>query len=448
MNRILVVMALFAVSLAGQGGAVLTTLTNAKLEQILRGMGVEFTEDKTALIHSYAIRMKGAEMELLGPGREIRLIGGVRAAISLEKVNEWNAGRHLGRAYRDARGMAAIEDDLHLGGGVAQASVEAFLLRFGATYDSFRQYVAGPVSAVPGKAPKRVKASFGEFSLLVDEQKWKVDTTEGGVQSFKHVSGEAWVKVISERTGLPLEVLREAALANMRPQDPTVKLLRDERRTVSGRPVLLLEMRPTIKQIPFHFMGYVYGGSSGSVQVWTYTTEAMFAQQREQLMELLNGLSIADQPMPEAKKAPDAGLLTLAVEELRIQFDAKKWTSAETAEAGRFSLKHKTGDGYGLVITERVPVPLDSFPAIALENAKKADPNAKITFQEKRTVNGLEVWFLKIEAVVKGIPLSYRGYYYSGSKGAVQLLTFTSAGLMGEYESDFMALLNGLRKGE
>ena len=166
------------------------------------------------------------------------------------------------------------------------------------------------------------------------------------------------------------------------------------------------------------------------------------------MLELLSGLEIGDRPMPEARKGPEAGLLTLGVEELRVQFDAKKWTSTETAEAGRFSLKHKTGDGYGLVITERVPVPLASFPQIALENAKKADPNAKITLQEKRTVNGLEVWFLKMEAVVKGIPLSYRGYYYSGSKGAVHLLTFTSAGLMAEYENDFMALLNGLRKGE
>ncbi len=88
-----------------------------------------------------------------------------------------------------------------------------------------------------------------------------------------------------------------------------------------------------------------------------------------------------------------------------------------TGDAGRFSLKLKAGDGYGLVITERVPIPPDSFPSIALENAKKADPKAKITFQEKRKVNGLDVWFLKMEAVVKGIPLSYRGYYYVGKGG-------------------------------
>ncbi len=443
MNRLLVMTGLLATEMFGQGAGVLTTLTNAKLEQILRGMGVEFTENKTALIHSYAIRMKGEEMELLGPGKEIRLIGGVRKGISLEQVNEWNGGRHLGRAYRDARGMAVIEDDLHLGAGVTQASVDAFLVRFGGTFKSFRAFLT-----TPGMAPKRVKTSFGEFSVLVDEQKWKAEPAEGGEQSFKHVSGEAWVKVISERTSLTLETLREAALSNMQKKDPTVNLIREERRPVSGRPVLLLEMKPTIQQIPFHFLGYVYGGSSGSVQVWTYATMSAFAQHQAAMLDLLSGLEIGDRPMPEARRGQEAGLLTLGVEELRVQFDAKKWTSSELAEAGRFSLKHKTGDGYGLLITERVPIPLESFPQIALENAKKADPNAKITFQEKRTVNGLEVWFLKMEAVVKGIPLSYRGYYYSGSKGAVQLLTFTSAGLMAEYENDFMALLNGLQKGE
>ena len=54
----------------------------------------------------------------------------------------------------------------------------------------------------------------------------------------------------------------------------------------------------------------------------------------------------------------------------------------------------------------------------------------------------------KLEGVVKGIPLSYRGCYYGGENGAVQLLTFTSSGLLGEYENDFLALLNGLGKGE
>jgi len=315
-------------------------------------------------------------------------------------------------------------------------------------FASFREFVVGPVSSAPGKGTKRVKTVFGEFSVLVDERKWKVDTAEGGVQSFDHVNGEAYAKVISERTSLPLDALREAALANMKKKDPKVKVLREEMRMVSGRPVLMLEMTPTIQEIPFHFLGYVYGGSSGSVQVWAFTTESSYAKHGAVFAELLNGLAISDQPVPAAKRASDEGLLTLGVDELRVRFDAKKWTSAETGAAGRINLKHRAGDGYGLVITERVPIPLDSFPSIALENARKADPNAKITLQEKRKVNGLEVWFLKMEAVVKGIPLSYRGYYYGGEKGAVQVITFTSTGLIGEYESDFMVLLNGLRKGE
>jgi Putative bacterial sensory transduction regulator len=448
MNRLLLMTGLLAAEMAGQSGGVLTTLTNAKLEQILRGMGVEFTEKKSALIHSYTIRMKGEELELLGPGKEIRLIGVVRKAISLERVNEWNGGKHLGRAYRDARGMATIEDDLHLGGGLTQASVEAFLVRFTTTWDSFREFVLGPVSSAPGKGGKRVKTVFGEFSVVVDERKWILDTAEGGEQSFNHVNGEAYAKLISERTSVPLEVLRDAALANMKKKDPKVKIVREETRTVSGRSVLRLEMMPTIQQIPFHFVGYLYGGGSGSVQVWAFATESSYAKHMVAFSEFLNGLEISDQPAPAARKADGEGLLRLGVEDLRVRFDPRKWTSTEAGDTGRFSLKHKAGDGYGLVIVERVPIPLDSFPAIALENAKKADPNAKITLQEKRKVNGLDVWFLKMEAVVKGIPLSYRGYYYGGEKGAVQLLTFTSSGLLGEYESDFLALLNGLGKGE
>jgi hypothetical protein len=101
-----------------------------------------------------------------------------------------------------------------------------------------------------------------------------------------------------------------------------------------------------------------------------------------------------------------------------------------------------------MIIAERLSIPLDSLPDIALSNAKDADPNAKIVLREKRSVGGVDVWFLKLASTSNGIPLIYYGYYYGGKAGTVQVLAYTGANLITEYDKDFLEFLNGLRVSE
>ena len=49
---------------------------------------------------------------------------------------------------------------------------------------------------------------------------------------------------------------------------------------------------------------------------------------------------------------------------------------------------------------------------------------------------------MQMRGTIKGIPLVYLGYYYSGKEGAVQIITFTGEGLFTHTE-DFEELLNG-----
>jgi hypothetical protein len=82
---------------------------------------------------------------------------------------------------------------------------------------------------------------------------------------------------------------------------------------------------------------------------------------------------------------------------------------------------------------------------LALENAVSAAPDAKIVFEETRTVNGKEILCLKIEGSVKGIPFRYFGYYHGGKNGSIQVITFTGTQIFGKYEQDFLEFLNGLQ---
>jgi len=128
-----------------------------------------------------------------------------------------------------------------------------------------------------------------------------------------------------------------------------------------------------------------------------------------------------------------------------IWFNEGKWAAKEDAAQGArtYMLTHTRGDGYAMVIEERLEASLDALRRVAIENAKKAAADATVVREERRQVNGLEVLLLQIDATINQIPFSYLGYYYTGAQGAVQIVTFTGRNLLREYEPDFLDLLNG-----
>ena len=129
-----------------------------------------------------------------------------------------------------------------------------------------------------------------------------------------------------------------------------------------------------------------------------------------------------------------------------IYLDPKLWsfnTPTDNPEA-EYELQLKDGDLYGLIITEKVEIPIETLKVIALENAKAAAPNMSIVKEEFRNVNGLKVLLLHMNGTIQGIKFSYYGYYYSNSNGTVQLITYTSQNLLEGFKSKIEDLLNGI----
>ena len=115
-----------------------------------------------------------------------------------------------------------------------------------------------------------------------------------------------------------------------------------------------------------------------------------------------------------------------------VYLDPKLWsfnTLTDNPEA-EYELQLKDGDLYGLIITEKVEIPIETLKVIALENAKAAAPNMSIVKEEFRNVNGLKVLLLHMNGTIQGIKFSYYGYYYSNSNGTVQFITYTSQNLL------------------
>jgi hypothetical protein len=129
-----------------------------------------------------------------------------------------------------------------------------------------------------------------------------------------------------------------------------------------------------------------------------------------------------------------------------IYINPKKWSFKKVTDNSdaEYKLKFKDGDLYGMVITEKVEIPIESFKSIAIENGKKIVPDLKIVKEEYRIVNGIKVLLLQMDGTTKGIKVSYYGYYFSSINGTIQFVTYTSQNLMDSYRPESEKLLNGL----
>ena len=146
--------------------------------------------------------------------------------------------------------------------------------------------------------------------------------------------------------------------------------------------------------------------------------------------------------------ASDSSVLDLG-HGVKLRYNPAKWQQgATTTIPGRQQLRHLSGDGYAMTISERIAVPMASLKKIVLTNARNAAPDAAITFDETRKVNGATVEAMQITGTTQGIPFRYYGYYFSGTAGTVQIICYTGESLFPDYKADFEELLNGLQASE
>ena len=126
--------------------------------------------------------------------------------------------------------------------------------------------------------------------------------------------------------------------------------------------------------------------------------------------------------------------------------NSSKWSFKKATNniEAEYELQLKGNDLYGIIIAEGIHIPIESLAEIALTNAKNAAPDIKITKKEYRYVNGNKVIYMEMSGTMKGMKITYLGYYYSDESGSTQLLTFTGTSLVSKYQSEISDFLNGL----
>jgi hypothetical protein len=195
-----------------------------------------------------------------------------------------------------------------------------------------------------------------------------------------------------------------------------------------------------------------YGGGITKATIQAFLKG--FSEAIPGFIKVVSGGAGAGAGSTPADRPPDAsptgmtiggGVLNVLGGRMSVFYDLAKWKQTPTTDPTRSEFTNVRGDGFAVVIAERTAIPTDTIANIALANIRKQDPAARLTLKQKRRVGAVDVWFQTVDATVKGIPVSYYGYYYGGQSGTIQVLTYTGRNLINDYQGDFLEFLNGLR---
>jgi len=156
--------------------------------------------------------------------------------------------------------------------------------------------------------------------------------------------------------------------------------------------------------------------------------------------------TIKTNPVKFTKTDKSSFLVKSNVSHVGVYINPAKWSFSvhsenETFPEYRFTMR--SGNGYAMLITEKIQVEMESTLQRALINAQKAGPDAKIDHAEYRIVNNQKILCAQISCTIKGIRYIYLAYYFSSEYGTSQLLTYTTQKLFKESGNEMEDFLNG-----
>jgi hypothetical protein len=204
-----------------------------------------------------------------------------------------------------------------------------------------------------------------------------------------------------------------------------------------------------MKQLLTIFLGLLVSGLFAQQRAVTDTGEEVILFTDGTWVYVEDHTTLADEIRENPRRYTRSNDATFLLKSSRVNhgvyLDTKLWSftkSVDNADA-EYELQLKGEDLYGMLITERIEIPLETLREVAVQNGRAVAPDLRIVDEEFRTVNGQRVLMMQMDGTLEGIKFSYFGYYCSGESGTVQFITYTSQNLLNSYRSTCEALLNG-----
>ncbi len=158
-----------------------------------------------------------------------------------------------------------------------------------------------------------------------------------------------------------------------------------------------------------------------------------------------NNDSINTNPASFIKSANAGFLLKSKNTPVGFWINPKKWDfekSTDNSTEYSFSLKNNSSVG-AFVVTEGVGMNLQSLRKFALDNIQKQATTFSLINEEYRSVNGLKILHVEMNATIEGVQLVYLCYYYTDEYSTVQFLSYMPKNLVVQYKKEAEEFLNG-----
>ena len=170
--------------------------------------------------------------------------------------------------------------------------------------------------------------------------------------------------------------------------------------------------------------------------------------------EVFEELSFLDmeldiQDNPEVFMVPDKSDKEVNFnDKIVIHYNSSDWDRTPpglyNAEA-EFAWTSKNEDFYCITIIEEVGLGLENIVKIAIDNLNASSSDeVEIIKLQRRTVNNKELILGVFKLDIKGMDITYCGYYYSDGEFTIQHLTYTHSSIFDQKLPEMMDLLNGL----
>lgn len=124
----------------------------------------------------------------------------------------------------------------------------------------------------------------------------------------------------------------------------------------------------------------------------------------------------------------------------KCSFEKRPPTNADA----EYGFKCSGRDVMGLMINERIGVPMDRLQEAVLHNIRKNASEAEVVRREIRHVNGRDVLFLQVNATVNGMKVTYFAYLHGDDQGTTQVFAFTAQAIASARASFVEEFLDGL----
>lgn len=139
-----------------------------------------------------------------------------------------------------------------------------------------------------------VKSTVFNIGVFINPAKWTFtahkDNETNPEYRFSLKSGEGYVMMVTEKTEIDLENMRQIAFMNAQKAALDVKETSAEYRIVNDKKMLCLKFQGTIKGIKFVYFGYYYSNAKGTVQLLSFSSRQYFDSLQKELESFLNGM--------------------------------------------------------------------------------------------------------------------------------------------------------------